>query len=241
MDYHIYNLFPNILNAYSDRGNIITLEFFIKEMQVNPIVHNIDDVSQINFDEMDFLMIGGGFEKDVLLVVDLLRPIKDQLKAKIVQGLPVLITTSFYPVIGTSYQTSDNEIVEGLNLVDMVATYQDKAMVSNVLLKSNKFENIIGFTNHKHEVEHNYENLGEVITGYGNTLESKEEGLVYNNMIATFLSGPLLSKNYLVTLFFLEDYAKRNKIDLENINFDVVFEKRTNHEYAKRLKKLKRK
>ena len=69
MDYHIYHLFPKLLNAYGDRGNILTLSFFAKEMGLNPIVHEIDDISQIDWDNLDFVLLGGGFENEIIFSV----------------------------------------------------------------------------------------------------------------------------------------------------------------------------
>ncbi len=237
MDYHIYHLFPKLLNAYGDRGNIITLSFFAKEMGLNPIVHEIDDISQIDWENIDFMLLGGGFENEVALVVQYLQPIKEKLREKIIDGLPFLVTTSSYPVIGKIYEDSYHNINEGLGLLDIQATYQDEAMVGNVLIENSKFDEVIGFVNHYHEVEHNYETLGDVILGFGNTKTNKSEGLIYNNFIATFMSGPLLVMNYKITLFFLEAFAKKNDIDFYSINFDLIFEKRTFLEMSKVLKK----
>lgn len=235
MDYHIYHLFPKLLNAYGDRGNILTLSFFAKEMGLNPIVHEIDDISQIDWDNLDFVLLGGGFENEIIFVLEKLQPIKDQLRERIIGGLPFLVTTTAYPIIGKTYEDSNHNLHEGLGLLNITVTYQEKTMIGNVLLNNSKFEEVIGFVNHNHVIEHNYETVGYNLLGYGNSRVSREEGLIYNNFIATFMSGPLLALNYNVTLFFLEAFAKKNGIDFHSLKFDLVFEKRTFKEMRKAL------
>lgn len=237
MDYHIYHLFPKLLNAYGDRGNIITLRHFAKEMGLNPIVHEVDDVNQIDWEQIDFMLLGGGFENEVALVVEYLKPFKEQLKNKIIDGLCLLVTTSSFPVLGKQYEDSQNNLQEGLDLFDIKATYQDKVMIGNVLVDNSRFEKAIGFVNHFHEIEHDYEIIGDVLLGYGNTLTNKREGLIYKNTIATFMSGPLLAKNYNITLFFLEKFARKNSIDFDINKFDLTFEKRTFKELEIKLRK----
>lgn len=55
---------------------------------------------------------------------------------------------------------------------------------------------MVGFVNHGGRTYiGGYTPLGTVVYGYGNTEESGQEGLIYKNMIATYLHGPLLPKN----------------------------------------------
>ena len=55
---------------------------------------------------------------------------------------------------------------------------------------------IVGFENHGGRTTiGNNRSLGKVLSGYGNDGQSGEEGVVYKNVIGTYLHGPLLPKN----------------------------------------------
>ena len=55
---------------------------------------------------------------------------------------------------------------------------------------------IVGFENHGGRTTiGNNKPLGKVLSGYGNDGQSGEEGVVYKNVIGTYLHGPLLPKN----------------------------------------------
>ena len=55
---------------------------------------------------------------------------------------------------------------------------------------------IVGFENHGGRTcTGNVPPLGKVLRGYGNDGKSGFEGIVYKNVIGTYLHGPLLPKN----------------------------------------------
>ena len=55
---------------------------------------------------------------------------------------------------------------------------------------------VVGFENHGgRTVIGDHTPLGRVIRGYGNNGESGFEGVVYKNVIGTYLHGPVLPKN----------------------------------------------
>lgn len=65
----IAHLYPDMLNLYGDRGNIIALT---KRMELRGISTQVDKITMgksFNADDYDILFIGGGqdFEQDVLL------------------------------------------------------------------------------------------------------------------------------------------------------------------------------
>ena len=69
MELNICHLYPDILNLYGDRGNIITMK---RRLEGRGIKVNIDECSigqPLNADKYDIFFIGGGqdFEQEVLL------------------------------------------------------------------------------------------------------------------------------------------------------------------------------
>ncbi len=65
----IAHLYPDMLNLYGDRGNIITLKTRLKARNLGVQVDNITMGKSFNSDDYDIIFIGGGqdFEQDALL------------------------------------------------------------------------------------------------------------------------------------------------------------------------------
>ena len=80
----------------------------------------------------------------------------------------------------------------------------------------------VGFENHGGRTTiGNNRSLGKVLSGYGNDGQSGEEGVVYKNVIGTYLHGPLLPKNpqladLLISRALEKKYGK--KIELEKLD-----------------------
>ena len=70
-------------------------------------------------------------------------------------------------------------------------------------------------TVHGGRTYHDYETLGDVIVGFGNNDDDKKEGLLYNNLIGTYLHGPILPKNPRVT-----DYLIKAALDNKYSSYD---------------------
>lgn len=238
MDYHIYHMFPNLLNLYGDQGNITTLKYFAKELGLNPIVHEIVDVEDIDWNNIDFMLIGGGSDREQLLVTQHLSKIKEPLKQAVEDGLPLLAVCGGYQFLGHYYQDSQGNKMEGLGILDMYTIGQTKKrMVANCIIKTDNYENLIGFVNHAGETFHDLDTLGEVIYGYGNNLEAKTEGVKYRNLIGTYLHGPLLPKNPNLTLSFLKKFADKKQLKLDFEGLDLSMEKQAREYMSEKISK----
>lgn len=225
MDYHIYHMFPKLLNLYGDHGNIITLSFFAKKLGLNPIVHEIDDVNDIDWDQVDFMLIGGGSDREQAMVTEQLFKIKTDLKKKVEEGLPLLAVCGGYQFLGEYYEMADGTRLEGLHLIDMYTIAERRTrLVGNTLLESAEFREVIGFVNHSGQTFHELQPFGTTTVGYGNSANNDDEGVRYKNVIGTYLHGPLLPKNPSVTLFFLELFMKEHNISYDLSALDLTLE-----------------
>ena len=108
MELNICHLYPDILNLYGDRGNILCMR---KRLAWRGIDVNVDEVSigqKLEASKYDLLFIGGGqdFEQEVLLP-DLRGEKTEELKAAIEDNLPVLAICGGYQMLGQYYKTWD--------------------------------------------------------------------------------------------------------------------------------------
>lgn len=232
----IAHLYPELLNLYGDSGNILTLRKRMEErnIEVSVVKYGLGD--EIDFNSTDIIYIGGGSQKDVKLVCDTLRQKKDELKDFAEKGGCILSVASSFEILGSYYQTED-ETIPGLELVDMKSEYSKTRSAGDVIIQSDLISHtIVGFENHFGKtVTGDVESLGTVICGGGNNGEDKKEGIIYKNVIGTYLHGPLLPKNPLLADYIIKQaieyrYEKKEELcplddSLENLAHDYIIEK----------------
>ena len=206
----IGHLYPDLLNLYGDRGNIQCfrkrLEWRGIEAEVIPFLSG----DKIDFSCLDIVLLGGGSDREQELVCGYLKDIRDDFKQYVEKGGVVLAVCGGYQLLWKYYKTQ-TKTIEGLAILDITTEWEPERLVKNIILDSPLFDMpVVGFENHggrtyigKHTP------LGKVFFGYGNTGKSGYEGVVYKNVIATYLHGPLLPKNPQVCDYLLERALKR--------------------------------
>lgn len=201
----IGHLFPDLLNLYGDRGNI---QCFIKRLAWRGIeseVISFPAESKIDFRQLDIILLGGGSDREQELVCQYLKLIQNDLKDYIENNGVALAVCGGFQLLGNYYKTSQKTI-EGLGILDIYTEWEPTRLTSNVILQNALFQTpIVGFENHAGRTfTGNYTPLGKVLAGFGNTGCSGYEGVIYKNVIATYLHGPLLPKNPEVCDYLLE-------------------------------------
>lgn len=192
----IGHLYPDLLNLYGDRGNIQCLmkRCQWRGIEAQTIPFELDD--KIDFSKLDIVLLGGGSDREQMLVCKKLREIRGAFREYVESDGVVIAICGGYQLLGNYYHT-DQGIIEGLELVDMYTEQGEGRLISNIVLKSDLFEMpVVGFENHggRTMIKDNRP-LGKVLYGSGNDGKSGYEGIVYKNVIGTYLHGPLLPKN----------------------------------------------
>lgn len=206
----IGHLYPDLLNLYGDRGNIQCfrkrLEWRGIEAEVIPFLSG----DEIDFSRLDIVLLGGGSDREQELVCGYLKNIRDDFKKYVEEGGVVLAVCGGYQLLGKYYKTR-TETIEGLAILDIITEWEPERLVKNIILNSPLFDMpVVGFENHGGRTYiGDHTPLGKVFFGYGNTGKSGYEGVVYKNVIATYLHGPLLPKNPQVCDYLLERALKR--------------------------------
>ena len=192
----IGHLYPDLLNLYGDRGNIQCLmkRCLWRGIEAETIAFELDD--NIDFSNLDIVLLGGGSDREQMLVCEKLKEIQKDFKEYVEQGGVVIAICGGYQLLGNYYKTEEG-IIEGLSLVDMYTEQGENRLIDNIVLQSELFDMpIVGFENHggRTFIGEN-KPLGKVLYGSGNDGKSGYEGVVYKNVIGTYLHGPLLPKN----------------------------------------------
>lgn len=194
----IGHLYPDMLNLYGDRGNIIALTVRMKSRGIDVQTDAITMGKAFNADDYDILFIGGGqdFEQDVLL--DDLKKGKDiEINRAIQNGTPLLAICGGYQMLGKYYKTYDGKMLEYMGALDFYTEGKEERMIGNYAYKTKEGIEVVGFENHSGRtyLGKGIEPLGTIIKGYGNNGEDGTEGVRYKNTFGTYSHGPVLPKN----------------------------------------------
>lgn len=194
----IGHLYPDMLNLYGDRGNIIALTVRMKSRGIDVQTDAITMGKAFNADDYDILFIGGGqdFEQDVLL--DDLKKGKDiEINRAIQSGTPMLAICGGYQMLGKYYKTYDGKMLEYMGALDFYTEGKEERMIGNYAYKTKEGIEVVGFENHSGRtyLGKGIEPLGTIIKGYGNNGEDGTEGVRYKNTFGTYSHGPVLPKN----------------------------------------------
>ncbi len=195
----ITHLYPDLLNLYGDKGNIECMKkrLLWRGIDVEVCQCTIDN-PEINLDNTDILVLGGGTDRETELVRKDLMKIKDKIAVFVENGGTVLATCDGFELLGKYTKRGDVE-TECLGILDIHTVFPENnsRFIGNVVIKCKDIETpVVGFENHGGRVDiGSHTPFGTVLKGYGNDGESGYEGVIYKNVYATYLHGPLLPKN----------------------------------------------
>lgn len=192
----IGHLYPDLLNLYGDRGNIQCLKQRCIWRGIEAEVAAFELDAPIDFSGLDIVFLGGGSDREQMLVCEKLKEIQKDFQAYVEDNGVVIAICGGFQLLGNYYKTEKGTI-EGLKLVDLYTEQGENRLIGNIVLKSELFDMpVVGFENHGGRTHINGNKpLGKVLYGAGNDGVSGEEGIIYKNVIGTYLHGPLLPKN----------------------------------------------
>lgn len=174
-----------------------------------------------------------------MLVCEKLKAIQGDFKRYVESDGVVIAICGGYQLLGKYYKT-DQGMIPGLDLVDMYTEQGEGRLINNIVLKSELFDMpVVGFENHGGRTcIKNNKPLGKVLSGAGNDGVSGYEGVIYKNVIGTYLHGPLLPKNpQLADGLILRALQKKYGADVELTDLDDTQEKEANDYIYKRFVK----
>lgn len=227
----IGHLFPDLLNLYGDRGNIAALCMRMNLRGIETEVKTYDINDGINFADLDIVFIGGGSDREQLLVCKRLLKIKSDISQYVENNGTLIAVCGGYQLLGHYYQL-ENEKIEGLDILDICTVQKSPRLIGNIILESDYISStVVGFENHGGRTyTGSHTPLGKVLFGHGNDGESGFEGVVYKNVIATYLHGPLLPKNPVLTDRIIKNAALKKDSQFMLSDIDSTLEN-TAHNY----------
>lgn len=238
----ILYLYPDMLELYGDYGNIQVLKYRIESRGYKAIIdrYSIGDTAP-NFNDYDIVFAGGGADNEQSILAEDLVKYKDNIKEAVNNGVFFLLICGAYQLFGKYYKGVEGNIIPGLEVFDYYTVAnpdRKKRCIGNIVIEANLcasnisdadsndvLENlktkVIGFENHGGQTFDISNSFGNVLFGNGNKFGDSEEGFFKNNVIATYLHGPLLSKNPELCDYIIKyclDRKYNENIVLEHLN-----------------------
>ncbi len=201
MTLRLLALYPEQMNIYADRGNIIFLRRRCEWRGIEFDYASAGPGQGFDPSAHDLIYIGGGQDRDQRLVAgDMLETKRESLAAAVDDGAAVLAVCGGYQLLGHSYQLG-SERISGLGLVDLETVREPgPRLIGNIAIEvelDGELELVAGFENHggRTHLGPAASPLGRVVAGHGNNGHDGFEGVRDRNLIGTYMHGPLLPKN----------------------------------------------
>ena len=194
-------LYPDLLNIYADRGNLLLLERRCAWRGIGFELRGIGLGRPLDPDAHDLLYIGGGQDRDQALCArDMVETKRDALHAAAGRGAVVFAVCGGYQLLGHGY-AMEGERLPGVGLVDLETVREEgPRLIGNVAIELGDGRVLAGFENHggRTRLGPDAKPLGRVLKGHGNDGRSGYEGVLggpHGTVVGTYLHGPLLPKN----------------------------------------------
>jgi CobQ-like glutamine amidotransferase family enzyme len=112
-------------------------------------------------------------------------------------GLVMLTICGTYQMLGHEFITHEGRRIPGVGVLDIVTTGQAERLIGNNYVDTDDAGRLVGYENHSGltDLGPGVRPLGSTQLGRGNNGRDQTEGAVRDNVIGTYLHGPVLAKS----------------------------------------------
>lgn len=218
-------LYPEIMSGYGDRGNLAAITRRCGWRGIAADVRELRLGDPVDPGEVDLFVIGNGGEFHQRLIATDLADVKGPGICEAVDdGAALLAVGAGYELLGRFYQPARGVELPGARLFDTWTIQQGADLTSasctlaearvgraiGDLLVQWDAELLVGFENHSARtyLGPTARPLGQVVAGQGNNGDGGE-GVRLGNAIGTYLRGPCLPRNPVLTDFLIRAALQR--------------------------------
>ncbi len=198
----ILHMYADMLDLYGDSGNMEILQYRCRMRGIPcEVDHYTRNMEVPDFSAYDLIYLGGGADLEQQILAEDLTRCKEGLRRAYADGVFFLMICGGYQLMGQYYRDADGGTLPGVGLFDyytIAPKDRRKRWIGNIVVQTmltGKPLEVIGFENHGGQTSGITTPFGTVRCGNGNCFQSASEGYCEKNVIATYLHGPLLSKN----------------------------------------------
>lgn len=235
MNISICHLYPEQLNLYGDRGNILTLQKRCEWRGIGVTVTASGVGGDFDAGGYDIVFLGGGQDFEQGLIKDDLIYAKGQtIRAAVDAGVVFLCICGGYQMMGEYYIDQNGRRLECLNAIPVRTETGNLRLIGNVVCESEELSSLgrdsilVGFENHSGRtfLMKGARPLATIIKGFGNNGSDGTEGARYKNVYCTYMHGSFLPKNpemadELIYRALIRKYGASVQLAKLNDNFEL--------------------
>jgi CobQ-like glutamine amidotransferase family enzyme len=137
-------------------------------------------------------------------------------------GVVMLAICGTYQMLGHEFRTQEGRTIKGVDVLDVVTVGQAERLIGNNYVDTDDAGRLVGYENHSGltELGPGVQPLGTTQAGRGNNGRDRTEGAVRDNVIGTYLHGPVLAKSpRFADELLRRAYARRgNDVELQPLD-----------------------
>ncbi|MEX2007615.1 MAG: glutamine amidotransferase [Candidatus Levyibacteriota bacterium] len=219
-------LYPDLMNTYGDRGNILALQKRCEWRNIGVEIKRLNvGFNPKHLALCNLLFMGGAQDTQQMIVSrDFSTTNITLLKQLVETNTPGLYICGAYQFLGQYYKEANGNKIPGLGILDLHTEHPGEnaeRLIGNIIADS-PLGKLVGFENHggRTYISDKKLALGKVLKGFGNNGKDKTEGIKYKNSIGTYLHGPALPKNPKLADFLIQKALEKKygKIKLKTLD-----------------------
>jgi len=192
----LIHLYPREMNIYGDTGNVLVLRRRLqwRGLPVEVVAVSIGDPLP---HDADILLGGGGQDAAQGEIGADFAGRGAELRAMADDGVVMLTICGTYQMLGHEFVTQEGRRIPGVGVLDVVTHGQAERLIGNNFVDTADVGRLVGYENHSGLTELGpcVRPLGTTQSGRGNNGRDQSEGAVRDNVIGTYLHGPVLAKS----------------------------------------------
>ncbi|MBO7703791.1 MAG: glutamine amidotransferase [Solobacterium sp.] len=231
MKLNILWMYHDLMDLYGDKGNIQVLKTRAEKRGIDVTVDTCGIGELKTIEDYDIFFLGGGADREQNLIYEDLLSRRDDIEAAMKKQTAFLLICGGYQMFGKYYRDQDGNTVNGLAFFDYytVASDRDHRCIGNIAAETEmdgeKFL-AVGFENHGGQTQEVPTPFARVLKGHGNVFQGSHEGFLNEQVLATYMHGPLLPKNPMIADLVLKRGLRREYGDVTLEALDDTLETR---------------
>jgi lipid II isoglutaminyl synthase (glutamine-hydrolysing) len=192
----LVHLYPREMNIYGDTGNVLVLRRRLEwrgiECGIVPV-----QVGDAMPSDPDIVLGGGGQDAAQGEIGADFHRRGATLRAMADDGVVFLTICGSYQMLGHEFLTHDGVRIPGTGVLDVITRGSATRLIGNNWVDTPQAGRLVGYENHSGltELGPGVVPLGTTVPGRGNNGRDRSEGAVRDNVIGTYLHGPVLAKS----------------------------------------------
>ena len=192
----LVHLYPREMNIYGDTGNVLVSSAGCSGAGCRSRWSRSASATRCRRG-VDILLGGGGQDAAQGEIGADFATRGAELRAMADDGVVMLTICGTYQMLGHAFITQDGEHIAGVGVLDVITRGKPERLIGNNFVDTPDAGRLVGYENHSGmtELGAGVRPLGRTQQGRGNNGVDRTEGAVRDNVIGTYLHGPVLAKS----------------------------------------------